>query len=245
MTNAKLLCAVVVGSLSVAACAKQGSTAEPENAYSASNTAEPAPNTTDPLPAAEQSSASASLLEPGPVGATGPVTTPIAAAPAPAPLTDGQILRVTETVDKDEIEQAKEVQKKAKNPEVKKLAAHLIQQHTKSKQKGQTLIKKTQLTPEDSSVATDLTARSEECMQTIKTAQAPADAERAFVDAQVRQQETLLELLDKRLIPSAINADLKAQLEETRKMIETHMEETKKVQQAIGSPGTGATPPAG
>jgi predicted outer membrane protein len=70
------------------------------------------------------------------------------------------------------------------------------------------------------------------------------DAERAFVDGQVRQQEAVLELLNTRLIPSANNTDLKAQLEETRKLIEKHIEETKRVQQALQTSAP-ATPPSG
>jgi putative membrane protein len=253
MRNNKLLCSVVLGSIAFVACAKQGSSPESENAYAASNAASGEPSATSAPNSNEGAPATASVLEPGPVGATGPADVPAAglpsapkaaSAPAPMPLTDGQIIKVAETVDTGEIDQAKEVQKKAKNPEVKKLAARILQQHTKNKQKSQSLAKKAQLTSEDSSVASDFNVKSEASLQTIKTAQAPSEAERAFVDAQVRQQETALELLNTRLIPSAMNADLKAQLEETRKVIEKHIEETKRVQHALETSAP-ALPPSG
>ncbi len=252
MANSKLLYAVVIGSLSALACSKQGATQDPENAYTASNeaTQNEAALAPDPVAAAP---AGEPGLEPGPIGATGPSGTaaapgagaPATAAVTPAPLTDGQILKVAETVDKGEIEQSKEVQKKARNPQVKKLAASLIQHHTKNKQKGQTVGKKAQLTPEDSSVASELTAKAEENLQTIKAAGDVKLAEQAYVDSQIRQHETAIELLNTRLIPAAMNADLKAALEETRKMLETHIEEARRVKQAITDAAAAPTPPSG
>lgn len=249
MANSRLFCAVVVGSIALVACSKQGTTQEPANAYTASNEATPNEAALSPDPLAAAPSTADPALEPGPVGATGPAGTaaPSTAASTPAaaaPLTDGQILKVAEAVDKGEIEQSKEVQKKAHNPQVKKLAAELIQHHTKSKQKGQTLGKKAQLTPEDSTVSSELSAKAEENLQTIKTAADAKGAETAFVDGQIRQHETVLELLNTRLIPNAMNADLKAQLEETRKMIETQIEDARRVKQAMDT-AAAPTPPSG
>ena len=256
MANSKLFYAVVLGSMSALACSKQGATQDPENAYTASNEATQNEAALAPDPVAAAPSSVTPTLEPGPIGATGPAgstAAPSASGPAtvpmapaqPAALTDGQILKVAETVDKGEIEQSKEVQKKARNPQVKKLAAALIQHHTKNKQKGQSVGKKAQLTPEDSSVASELTAKAEENLQTIKAAGDAKLAEQAYVDSQIKQHETVLELLNTRLIPAAMNADLKAALEETRKMVETHIEEARKVKQAISDTAAAPTPPAG
>src|SRR5688572_16500497 len=123
MTRAKVWSAVVVGSLGLLACSKQGSTPEPENSYTAAND----PVLTDPAPAADPvaqpapGTTASPGLEPAPVGGTidpsisKPATGVAGIEPStPAPLTDGQIAKVAETVDKGEIEQAKEVQKKAK-----------------------------------------------------------------------------------------------------------------------------------
>lgn len=253
MTRAKLWSAVVFGTCGLLACSKQGSAPEPENSYTASHdpTLNEPPPATDPVADPAAGTTATPGIEPGPIAGT---TDPSISKPAtgvtgiepstPAPLTDGQIAKVAETVDKGEIDQAKEVQKKAKNPQVKKLAAQLIQHHTKNKQKGQSLVKKEELTPEASPVSEDLSAKAEKNLQSIKDATAPAEAERAYVDAQIAQHEEVLQLLTTRLIPSAVNTDLKAQLEETRKMVEQHIEQARKVKEAIS--GTeAAVPPAG
>lgn len=244
MASRKVFCAVVVGSLSLIACSKSGSSPEPESSASASNDTTTVEAVADPMASSEPNmpSTAASEIEPSPVaGTAGGAAAPTAAT---TPLTDAQIVKVAETVNQGEIEQSKEIQKKAKNPQVKKLAAHMIQQHTKAQKADEKLGKKAQITPEDSSVSTELASNSQQVVENIKTASAPADAERAYIDAQVKQHETVLELLNTRLIPSAVNAELKAQLEETRSMVEHHIEEARKVQQAISESGA-TTPPAG
>jgi len=238
MANSKLFCALFVGALSLGACSKKGDAPEAENASTASNDTTTTTVTQDPMASSEPttSGADTASLTPGPVGGIGG-TEATGAIPAPqtAPLTDAQIVKVAETVDMGEIEQAKEVQKKAKNAQVKKLAAHMISQHTKSKNKGASLAKKADLTPEESAVSTEISSKGAAALESIKTAAAPADAERAYIDAQVQQHETVLELINTRLLPSAVNADLKAQLEETRSMVEKHIEEARKVQQALSA----------
>lgn len=245
MASSKLISAFVFGTLSVVACSKQGSTPEPESSYSAANdqTMAESPPPADPVADPAAGSTASAALEPGPID-----TTDIAGKPAvgvgagvtpqpSTPLTDGQIAKVAETVDTGEIEQSKEAQKRAKNPQVKQLATQLLQHHTKSKQKGDTLVKKAELTPEDSSVASDISTKAEANLLTIKNAEAPADVERAYVDAQISQHEAVLELLNTKLIPNAVNAQLKAQLEETRKMVEQHILKARKVKQALSEAG--------
>jgi putative membrane protein len=241
MSNPKLLRALAIGSLALGACSKQGSAPEPETSYSAAET-----TTTEtsvyPTTASAPEQPVESDIQPTPI-ASG-AEQPAAPAAAPSALTDAQILKVAETVDQGEIEQAKEAQKKAKNADVKKLASHMIQQHTKSKQKGASLAKKTQLKPEDSTVASDLSTAAEGTLQTLRACP-PGELDRTYVDAQIKQHEGVLELLNTRLIPSASNAELKAQLEETRGMVERHIEEARKIQQALSDTNAGAQPPAG
>jgi putative membrane protein len=251
MASSKLISAFVFGTLSVVACSKQGP--EPESSYSASNdpTLAEAPPPADPVADPAAGGAASAALEPGPIDTTDIAGKPavgvggtVAPQPSAAPLTDGQIAKVAETVDLGEIEQSKEAQKRVKNPQVKQLATQLIQHHTKSKQKGQTLVKKADLTPEDSSIATDISTKAEANLLAIKNAEAPADVEKAYVDAQISQHEEVLELLKTRLIPSAINQDLKAQLEQTQKMVEEHIQKARKVRETL-TPSGDATASAG
>jgi putative membrane protein len=234
MSTSTPLAAVVISSLLLgAACAKHGSTPESEMASA------PPPTTTTVV------------AEPAPPPAVEPVAEallPAPEAPAPAPLTDAQIAKILATVDSAEIEQAKIAQKKSKNASVKKFAAHMIQAHTKAKQKGTTLTKKAKLTPEDSDISTDLTGKTTATLESLKTADA-ASFDALYIGAQATQHEEVLNLVDSRLLPSVTQEDLKGFLGETRTMVETHVTEAKTIQQELAAgpaaPSAAAAPAAG
>lgn len=238
MLSSRTLCITMMLSLVYTGCAKKGETPEPESAESV---AEP-PATAAPM---ESPQASRPLGQPTweqVPGPTTPAAPPTETAAAPAALTDEQIVRITETVNEGEIEQAKLAQKKAKNPRVKKFAANMISQHTKSKKKSANLAKEAQLTVADSPVATDLESKTNQHLETLKAADR-ADFDRTYTDAQIAQHQEVLELLNKQLIPNASHPDLKAQLEEERGMVETHLLEAREIQSALMSAtGTTSTP---
>lgn len=157
------------------------------------------------------------------------------------PLTDGQILEVAETVDKGEVQQAQAMQSKAQSSAVQQLAQHLIQDHQKNEQKIENVEQSAQVSPEESALSHDLQQTAQQTVQQIQQ-QPASEAERTFVNAQVSQHQKVLQLLNDRLIPSAINSDLKQRLEETRKMIEQHLERAKQVQEALSNQaGSSAT----
>jgi putative membrane protein len=244
MKHGKPLCALMLSSFCLAACSKQGSSPEAESAYTAQAERTTVETTIDPI--ATTSPPAEAPYQPAPIAGSSaaealPSGGPPPASAEPVALSDAQIVKVTETLDQGEIEQAKEAQKKSKNPQVKKLASHMITQHTKAQKKGASLAKKAQLTPETSAVAAELGTKAEETLQTLKSA-TPGELDHAYVNAQVRQHETALDLFETRLIPSAVNADLKAQLEETRNMIQQHIEQARKVQEALSA--VSAAPPA-
>ena len=231
MPTIRPLAAVVVSSLLFAACSKQGSSPESETAADMTSTpettvvAEPVP---PPAPA-----------EPEPVAAA-----PVEDTPPPAPLTDAQITKILEAVDSGEIEQAKLAQKKAKHPRVKKFAQHMIQQHTKAKQKGTTLAKKAKITPEDSSVAAQLTGKATAQLDALKAAEGP-EFDVLYIQGQAAQHQEVLDLVNAQLIPAATNDELKSHLAETRTMVEAHAADANDIQQALATTTSGAAGAAG
>ena len=234
MPTSRALCMSIILSLAFTACAKKGAGPEPESSLSASE-----PSTVD-YPATPSASTSPPTWETSPAGVEtsppqpnpSPSAEPVAAQPA---LTDEQIVGITETVDKGEIEQAKLAQKKAKNVRVKQFAAHMISQHTQSKQKGAKLAKQNKLTVSESSVGTSLESKANEELEKLKTAD-KADFDRAYTESQIAQHQEVLELLSSQLIPNASHPDLKAQLEEARSMVEKHLTEAKEIQVSLATP---------
>jgi putative membrane protein len=156
-----------------------------------------------------------------------------------APLKDEEIVKITASVDAAEIEQAKLAKSKSKNAQVKKFATHMITQHTQSKQKGAKLAKSAKLTPSDSDLGGQLEGKAQSTLETLKSADA-AGFDSAYMEAQVKQHQEVLDLLDRQLIPNAQNADLKAQLQTTREMVQQHLTQGQEIQQSLASTG-GAT----
>jgi len=178
---------------------------------------------------------------------TAPAGSEVAAIPAPETtgmgkiqsLTDAQILKVTETVNSGEIEQAKLAKSKAKSAPVKQFAAHMITQHTKANQQGSKLAKQEQLVPAESPTATEVGIQGAATLEKLK-ATVPAEFDKTYVDAQVEQHTAVLKMLGDQLIPSASDPALRAQLEEARKMVEQHLSDARTLQGQLG--GSTATP---
>jgi putative membrane protein len=237
----KRIYAVAICALMLVACAKKGTSPEPE---AAENPELSAVNTPPPSVApsgAETNTASAGMETNDPMeqgAGTGTGMAPAAPAPVattpPETLTDDQIAKITETVDAGEVEQGRIAQKKAKNARVKKFASHMVTQHTKSKKQNATLVKKAQITPADSTTAQTLSEKSSQTLATLESTESP-DFDKKYIDAQIEQHENVVLLLDSKLIPNASNADLKARLEETKKLVETHLTEAKEIQQSLAS----------
>jgi len=185
----------------------------------------PAPAPIEPAPAPEAAgeAAGASTVPPEP-----------APAPAPEPLTDEQIAAVADAANTGEIEQAKLAQKKAKNAQVKKLAAMILTHHTAIKQKMTKVLAKAKVTPATSPASTQLTEDGTKLLETLKTAEG-ADFDKAYVDAQVDEHKKVLETLDTQLIPNAKNADLKAELEDVRTKVEAHLKAAQDAQTALAA----------
>jgi putative membrane protein len=196
-------------------------------------------------PAAEYPKSGTSAAQPpatDPAASGVPTTTsadPIAVEPAPAidpaqrePLTDAQILYITDTINSGEVDQATVAKQKAKSPAVKKFANQMIAQHKQAKQQGQTLAKQTKLDPTDSASAAEAARKGTQTLDSLRAAD-PESFDRVYMESQVTQHQDVLDDLDKHLIPSASNAKLKAELQKSRTMVDSHLTQAKKIQQDL------------
>jgi putative membrane protein len=191
----------------------------------------PAPamaTTTDVAPATTTLPAAATAAA---VTAAPATTTPPASAP-PATLTDEQILQVAHSADLGEIEQGTLALTKAKDARVKKLAKMMVSDHTAADTKGMALGKKNNLTPAASPVSTSLESDAQAATSTLKSATG-ADFDKAYVDAQVKEHQAVLDTIDQKLAPAAKNADLKAFLADVRPKIATHLQHAEDLQKAM------------
>jgi putative membrane protein len=141
---------------------------------------------------------------------------------------NAQILEIAATVDEGEIAQAKVIQKRSENPPVKEFARHMQTQHTLSKRDANYLAKTSQITPEESALARDIKEEGERKLNILEKA-APRDVDRVYLSSQIDQHTRVLQLLDAHLIPNATDAELRAQLEQSRAMVARHLAEAQEM----------------
>jgi putative membrane protein len=157
-----------------------------------------------------------------------PVEVPDQPAAQPR-LTDAQIVKITDTVNTGEVEQAKLAKQRAKNPAVKQFASQMVTQHTSAKQQGLTLSKQIKLEPQQSAVSDELHSKGSSTLSELKAIDA-ASFDRTYMDSQVQQHQEVLDQLDNHLIPEATDSRLKAELQKARTMVEAHLNKAKQIQ---------------
>jgi len=143
-------------------------------------------------------------------------------------LTDGQIMQVLANVDSGEIEQAQLALSKATSPAVREFAQHMVDQHTKSKQDAQQLLTETKINLAPSEPADEVHTKGSQVLDKLKSADA-ASFDSTYIQAQVKQHEDVLKLLNDKLIPSASTSELRDALQKTKSMVQHHIDMASKI----------------
>jgi putative membrane protein len=163
--------------------------------------------------------------------------TPAADAPSvskPEGLNDAEIALVVELANKGEIEQGKIAQKRAKNARVKKFATMMVNDHGKALKEHEKLVSQAGLTPDESTLSTQLASDSEKSLSALNQAEA-ATFDRTYIDTQVDVHTKVLDAIDTQLIPNAKNEQLKAELTKVRGVVESHLKEARDIQQTLAT----------
>jgi putative membrane protein len=196
------------------ATAAQGSTPGAQNAPSGAQNA-PSPTTTS------WAANTTRDTDPSPDQAPAPVSAPV--------LTNEQILGVTHTADEGEIAQARLAQTKSKNERVQALAAMMLRDHRDSEKKSDAIAVKDNLTRQASPTSESLQTDADGFTRALK-ADTGAGFDKDYVQTQVREHEAVLDTIDRKLMPSASNADVKAYLEQVRVAVSSHLEHARKLE---------------
>ena len=142
---------------------------------------------------------------------------------------DAQIAQIVVTANQVDINAGKLADTKAQAAEVKAFAKQMVTDHTAVNKSAVELVTKLHVTPEPSATADSLKKGGEENVAKLKTLSGSA-FDKAYIDHEVAYHEAVLQALDKTLIPSAQNAELKALLVKVRPAFEAHLEHAKQIQ---------------
>jgi putative membrane protein len=155
--------------------------------------------------------------------------TALALAQAPS---DPQIAGIVVTANQIDVDAGKLAKARSKNKEVQKFAQLMITDHTAVNKQAGALAKKLGVKPEDSETSKSLKQGAKENVANLKKLKG-ASFDRAYVEHEVAYHQAVLDAIDKVLIPSAQNAELKGLIEKVRPAIAAHLEHAKHLQETL------------
>jgi putative membrane protein len=147
----------------------------------------------------------------------------------PAGPTDPQIAAIVVTANQVDIDAGKLATTKAHDKEVKAFAQQMITDHTGVNKQATELVTKLKVTPEENDTSRSIKQGGDDNLAKLKTLKG-VDFDRAYIDHEVTYHKTVIDALDKTLVPNAKNEELKALLIKVRPAFVAHLEHAKSIQ---------------
>ena len=147
--------------------------------------------------------------------------------------TDPQIAGIVVAANQIDVDAGKLAKSRSQNKEVKDFAQQMITDHTAVNKQAGALAKKLGVTPEDSDTSKSLKQGAADNIKSLKALKG-GQFDKTYVDHEVVYHQQVLDAIDKVLIPSAQNAELKGLITKVRPAIATHLEHAKHLQASLG-----------
>jgi putative membrane protein len=159
------------------------------------------------------------------------LTISTAAVAADAP-TDPQIAHIAYTAGNLDVAAGKQALAKSHNKAVREFAQEMVRDHTAVNQKALALVKKLKVTPQDNPTSQGLT-KAADAERTKLAKLRGAAFDREYVNNEVAYHKTVNGALEKILIPSARNAELKSLLETGLTLFKEHQTHAEQVAKGL------------
>ena len=150
--------------------------------------------------------------------------------------TDPQIAAIVVTANQVDIDAGKLAESKTKSKDVKAFAQQMVADHSGVNKAATDLVKKLAVTPEDNPTSQSLKQGGDANLSKLKTLSG-GSFDKSYIDHEVAYHESVLDALDKTLIPGAKNEELKALLVKVRPAFVAHLEHARHVQAELGKSG--------
>ena len=147
--------------------------------------------------------------------------------------TDPQIAAIVVTANQVDIDAGKLAKATSRNKEVRDFAERMIVDHGGVNKSATELVTKLKVTPESNATSQSLQKGGDDNLAALKKLSGAA-FDRAYIDHEVAYHQAVLDAVDKTLIPSASNAELKALLVKVRPAFVAHLEHAKQLQGTLG-----------
>jgi putative membrane protein len=145
---------------------------------------------------------------------------------------DAQIAAIVVTANQVDIDAGKLAESKAMSADVKAFGRQMATDHAGVNKQATELVTKLGVKPEDNATAQSLKAGGADNVKAL-SGMSGAAFDKAYIDHEVAYHQQVLDAVDKTLIPSAQNGELKALLIKVRPAFVAHLEHAKQVQQSL------------
>jgi putative membrane protein len=145
---------------------------------------------------------------------------------------DAQIAGIVVAANTVDINAGKLAQDRSANEQVKQFARQMVADHSGVNKQASDLVKKLKVTPQESDTSKSLTADGEANIDKLKKLKGK-QFDQAYVANEVTYHQTVIDALDKTLIPAAKNPELKDTLVKVRPAFVAHLEHAKQIQASL------------
>jgi putative membrane protein len=145
---------------------------------------------------------------------------------------DAQIAAIVVTANQVDIDAGKLAESRGMNKDVKAFGKMMVTDHSGVNMSAKDLVTKLHVKPEDNPTAESLKKGGEENVAHLKTLKGDA-FDKAYIEHEIVYHQQVLDAMDKTLIPSAQNAELKALLVKVRPAFVAHLDHAKQVQSEL------------
>jgi putative membrane protein len=143
--------------------------------------------------------------------------------------TDPQIAHIVVTANQVDIDAGKLAEKRSHNKDVKRFGKQMVVDHTAVNKSATQLVMKLKVKPEANDTSASLKKGGDENIAKLKTLKGK-EFDKAYVDNEVTYHQAVVDAVDKTLIPSARNAELKGLLEKVRPVLVQHLDHARHLQ---------------
>lgn len=144
---------------------------------------------------------------------------------------DAQIAAIVVAANQVDVDAGKFVADKSKDSTIKAFAERMVVDHSAVNKSAVALVTKLKVTPEANPTSKSLEEGGTKNLANLRTLKGKA-LDKAYVDHEVVYHEQVIEAIDKTLIPSAKNEELKALLVKVRPAFVEHLNHAKHLQAA-------------
>ena len=146
---------------------------------------------------------------------------------------DAQIAHIVVTANQVDIDAGKLAEQKGSTAEVKAFGKQMVTDHGGVNKQAGDLAKKLGVKPEDNPTSQSLKKGGDKNTAHLKTLKGK-EFDKAYVDNEVAYHQAVLDAIDKTLVPSAQNAELKALIVKVRPAFVAHLEHARMLQSKLG-----------